>query len=309
MSHHPLVLIMGPTAVGKTDLSLFLAEHLKASLLNCDSVQMVKGLDIGSAKPDFHKHRGRRFFLYDVVSPPEVFSAGQFRERALRVLQQELACRMVLGVGGSGFYLQALLKGMYPVRPVPTDLRALVRDVYEKKGLKHLYFLFKSLDPEGAACVAPQDKYRVLRGLDLLLSEQKSLSHIQSAFQPGELPYRVYKVGLYLPREKLLHRVTQRVEKMLQDGWLKEVEGLLDKNFTAWPLMNSVGYRECVLYLNKKIPTREELKTRIVRRTMKLAKKQMLWFKRSHDIHWHPSDGSRWEGILHQVKEWARRRQ
>ena len=300
---HTLVFIVGPTAVGKTNLSLFLAERLPAAILNCDSVQMFRGLNIGSAKPVFKKYSDNiSFFLYDQWDPPFVCSAGDFRKKALSVLNKELAERPVLAVGGSGFYIQALEKGMYPVKKMNPEIKSMVNTIRKEKGVDHLYSLLKVLDPEYARVVSSRDAYRISRGLCLLLSEKKSISQIRLSFKLQNLPYPVYKIGLYLPKRELLKRVQDRTKQMLQEGLLDEVKRLLDMGFEDWPLMNSVGYKECVLFLKGKFFSKDDLEKRIVQRTMQLAKKQMVWFKRDKNIRWYISEGQ-WQTIYKDLKK------
>ncbi len=301
-SSFPLLFVVGPTAVGKTRLSLFLAARMGAALLNCDSVQMFKGLNIGSAKPDFKRHKGR-VFLYDKWTPPHILTAGEFREQALEVLKRELKIRPVVAVGGSGFYIQALEKGMYPVKQVPSVLKQKVYSLYKKKGIKHLYFLLKVLDPEYACSLPNQDAYRVIRALCLVLSEERSMAQIRSE-KKDILPYPVCKVGLYLPRHELLKKVETRTRDMLKAGLLEETAELLkNPDLKTWPVINSVGYKECVACLNRQIP-KSDLKHCIVRRTMQLAKKQMRWFKRDKKIHWYLYRKNLFEKIYQDINIW-----
>ena len=299
----PLLGLFGPTAVGKTPLSFYLAEKLPASILNCDSISMYKGLDIGSAKPvKAIKQAKQALFLFDEWTPPEVGTAGAFRKKALSILEKELSHRPVLITGGSGFYVQALEKGMYPIKPVADSIKNKVQAVYQKKGTKALYEWLKTKDPKYAKQISCKDTYRILRALCIILSEKKALSLIQSDFQENPLPYSYIKAGLYLPREVLLKKVILRTSVMIKAGLLEETQSLLDKGLEKWPLMNSVGYKEAVLYLKNKI-SKEELESHIVRRTMRLAKKQMVWFKRDKDIHWYRSTPASWPKIYDLFKQ------
>ena len=297
---HAIIFLLGPTAVGKTDFSFYLAEHLSASILNCDSIQMYKGLDIGSAKPDFLKNQKQ--FLFDEWDPPFVCTAGVFRKTALSILEKELPHRPVLAVGGSGFYVQALEKGMYDIKPVKPEIKNRIKEIQKKRGTGHLYDLLKFLDPEYAQQISSQDTYRIFRAISIILSEEKSLSLIRSSFQFKRLPWPYLKVGLYLKRDVLLKRVTERTEKMIKAGLLEEVQGLLDRGFLNWPVLKSVSYKESVLFLQNKI-SKEEWKMSIIYRTMRLAKKQLSWFKRDKDIRWYLSDSENWLKIQQDIKK------
>ncbi len=284
---HGLIFIVGPTAVGKTNLSLFLSEKLPASVLNCDSISMFKGLNIGSAKPSFKYLKKKEcFFLFDEWTPPFVCTAGEFRKKALAVLKAQLPKQIVLAVGGSGFYIQALEKGMYPVKKVDSKIKKKLQKLQKEKGAQYLYSLLQSIDPEYAKKISPNDNYRIFRGLCLAFSEKKTPSVIQSSFREKNLPYSTHKLGLYLPKEVLLERVKARTDQMLRAGLVEEVESLLKQGFENWPLMKSVGYGECMLFLKNQL-SEEELKSRIITRTMQLAKKQMSWFKRDQSIKWY----------------------
>ena len=286
--------ILGPTAVGKTDLSFYLAEKLPASILNCDSISMYKYLDIGSAKPILSKIQKKiPVFMFNEWEPPFICTAGTFRKKALSILKKEILSRFVIAVGGSGFYIQALEKGMYPIKSIKFNIKKQVEEIYNEKGAKHLYKLLCFLDPQYAIQIHPKDSYRIFRAVCIILSEEKPLSLIRSSFKENLLPWPYFKIGLYLPRDTLLKRVQLRTEKMIQRGLLEEVQSLLNKNLKDWPLMKSVGYRESVLFLENKI-SRNELKEQIIFRTMRLVKKQMSWFKKDKSIKWYLSENKNW---------------
>ncbi len=318
--------LLGPTGTGKTDLSFYLAEKLSTGVLNSDSISMYKGLDIGSAKPklfpdisisnksvcvdhsqsnkDLKANRNQHIplfaqtsknskkhipcFLFDEWEPPFIGTAGAFRKKALSVLKQEIPHHSILIVGGSGFYIQALEKGMYPIKNIKPEIKEEVKKIYKQKGGEHLYKLLVFLDPKYARTISPQDKYRVFRGVCIILSEEKPMSLIKDSFKAQKLPWPYVKVGLHLPREILFKKIQHRVEKMITEGLVEETKVLLDRGLKNWPVMNSVGYKEAVLYLQGNL-SKEELKTRIVNRTMQFAKKQMSWFKRDKSIKWYLS--------------------
>ena len=251
--------VLGPTAVGKTDFSFYLAERLSASILNCDSIQMYKYLNIGSSKPKLEKIQKKiPVFMFDEWEPPFVCTAGTFRRKALEILKSELLSRSVIAVGGSGFYVQALEKGMYPIKPVKPEIKKQVEEIYKKRGSKHLYKLLCFLDPKYVTQISSKDTYRVFRSICIILSEEKPLSIIQSFFQEQQLPWPYLKIGLYLPRDVLLKKIQIRTEKMIHNGLLEEVQDLLNKRLKNWPLMKSVGYMESVLFLENKI-SKDEL--------------------------------------------------
>ena len=281
-----LVFILGPTAVGKTDWALEWAKQSPSCVLNSDSIQAYKELNIGAAKPDFTKYPSISFHLFNEVSAPQIWTAGDFRKKALGILKKELPERNTFIVGGSGFYIQALEKGMYPVKqPKDRDKRQW-ENLEKEKGLSFLYDLLKKQDPEIAKQISPQDRYRILRSLQLIESEGKKVSEIKKKFKEQKLPCPYLKLGLKISKEELLKRVKNRSEGMLKEGLIEEVDSLLKKGFKGWRPLNSVGYKEVCLYLEGKIK-KEDLLERIVSSSMSLAKKQKTWFKRDKNIKWY----------------------
>ena len=281
-------MVMGPTAVGKTDLSFFLAGKLGAGILNCDSVQMFKELNIGSAKKTSFTSAEKKvpLFLFDEFTAPSICTAGLFRRKAFKVLQTELKKQPIIAVGGSGFYIKAIETGMFKVKAVPKAITEKLQLLQKTKGLAYLYSMLKKKDPSYAKKISSKDSYRILRGLSLILSENKTMSVIAGSFKKQKPLWPVIKIGLSLPKEKLLKNVKTRTQKMLKEGLLDEVQNLIDKGFADWPLMKSVGYKECADYLKGRIK-KEDLQEAIVTRTMRLAKKQNTWLRQDKDIIWH----------------------
>jgi tRNA dimethylallyltransferase len=269
---------------------LTLAKHFHGAILNCDSLQTYQRLDIGTAKPPAEERLLVPHFLFDVVAPPNVLTAGDFRRLALEVLARELPKGPVFGVGGSGFYIQALEKGMFDVPKPKIEVERFVRRRLEEHGLAFMYAELLELDPEYGEGLSPHDAYRITRALIMIHDSGKKVSDVRRTFEAEAFPYPLLKLGLAPTREELLPRVEKRVEQMMADGFLKEVEGLMADGLSAWPPLQSVGYKECVQFLNAEIEEKR-LVPLIVEKTMQLAKKQKTWFKRDTGIHWlHPSD-------------------
>ena len=281
----PLVFIVGPTAVGKTDWAIQWARQDSGCILNCDSIQAYRELNTGSAKPDFKKHSSVPFHLFDEISAPQIWTAGNFRRKALEVLKKELPEKAVFAVGGSGFYIQALEKGMYPLQAVPAEINKKLKELQKQKGLDHLYQELKKKDRERAKQISPKDSYRIFRALSLIESKGKSLSQAKKEFKEQKLPWPYLKVGLKISKEELLKRVEKRSKKMIKEGLIEETEALVKKGFRNWKPLSSVGYKEALLYLEGEIQ-KEELLTEIVSSTMSLAKKQKTWFKKDKNIKW-----------------------
>ena len=278
---NPLVLIVGPTASGKSALGLELAREFNGAILNCDSLQTYQRLDIGSAKPSKEEQRAAPHFLFDVLKPGEILTAGDFRSLALEVLARELPQGPVFGVGGSGFYIQALEKGMFDIPKPKPEAEAKIRAMPAAE----LYPALRRLDPQYAEELNPNDLYRITRALIIIEDSGRSVTALKNSFQPKPFPYPLLKMGLSPSREDLLPRVEARARKMIEDGLVAEVRALIREGFGEWPALKSVGYHECLKFLNGDIPE-SKLLPLIVEKTMQLSKKQRTWFKRDPGIHW-----------------------
>lgn len=284
---NPLVLIVGSSGSGKSALGLDLAKKYGGAILNCDSLQTYRRLDIGTAKPTPAEQKQVPHFLFDILSPGEVLTAGDYRRAALQVLERELPTRIIFGVGGSGFYIQALEKGMFDVPKANAETDRAVREDAERNGMAAMYKELESLDPEYADRINPNDSYRILRSLIIIRESGKKVSALQREFKGEPLPYPLLKFGLAPSREELLPRIQVRTRAMLEAGLLDEVRSLLDEGHGEWPALMSVGYKECVAVLQGRLPE-AKLESTINEKTIQLAKKQRTWFKRDKEIHWLP---------------------
>jgi tRNA dimethylallyltransferase len=288
MAEKPLlVCICGATATGKTDLAAAIAQELGTEIVSFDSVQVYKRLDIGTAKPTPEILKRVKHHLIDEIEPTESFTAGDFKKRAEELIAV-LAPRSkpIVLVGGTGFYLQALLKGMYEVPQVSDELKARLNQEAKTKGNLPLYNELKTLDAEYAAKIHVNDTYRILRALELLRSGSKKVSEIQKAFTQAERPYQIVEFGLVRPRDELAKAVEARTNHMIKSGLIEETRSLLKDFPQGLKPLESVGYKETVAFLKGELPI-EELQSAIVKSTMQLAKRQMTWFKRDIAIEWH----------------------
>ena len=275
---HPIIFIVGPTCCGKTDLAFYLANRWQAKVLNADSLQVYQYMDIGTAKPPLHLRKTHE--LFDCVTPPDTWTAGRYEKSAFRILKKNLPQRLCLVVGGSGFYLQALEKGCYPVQK--TDAKIL--NSLLKKSTQSLYQELIQKDAE--TCIHPNDRYRILRALAVSQSEGKSWSHVKEEFQARHWSQPLIKIGLTGSRDVLKKRVSLRIQNMMKLGLIEEVQGLLARGLQGFPPLQSVGYKEVQLFLENKI-SRENLETEIEKRTLQLIKKQKKWFQRDDSIRWY----------------------
>lgn len=282
---NPFVLIVGATGSGKSALGLKLAGRFGGTILNCDSLQVYRRLDIGTAKPSPEERKSVPHELFDILDPGSFLTAGDFRREALSVLERKIPKGPVYGVGGSGFYIQALEKGMFDSGKPDPAVEKKVREDLENLGPGELYAELARLDPEYAQAISPNDHYRLTRALVVIRGSGKPLTEFRKEFQGEKFPYPLLKFGVRIEKERLLESVTQRTEAMLKAGFLDEVRELVAEGFADWPPLFSVGYKECQMCLRGEL-AEHELAARIVEKTMQLAKKQRTWFKRDPEIHW-----------------------
>lgn len=281
----PLVFVVGPTGVGKSQLALEVAKEIQAAILNCDSVQCYKDLDVGTAKPTAHEREIVKHFMFDIRQPGEILTAGDYRKEAITILDHELKNRAVLAVGGSGFYIQALEKGMFEIEKLDEQKESEIRAQLDKKTLKELYQELASLDPETADDLNPNDSYRIYRALVIIRGFNQKLSDLKKKFRPQPLPYKIHKMGLRMERSVLRERIKARTQMMIANGFIDEVKGLLERGLRPWPIMQSVGYKQVVAYLEGELKE-SDLVEEITLRTSQLAKRQMTWFQRDQEIRW-----------------------
>jgi tRNA dimethylallyltransferase len=277
--------ILGPTAVGKTDVAIRLAERWGGEIISADSSAVYRGLDIGSAKPTPDEQRRVRFHLIDVADPTEVFTAARFRELALQAIADiQARGKRVLIVGGTGLYLRVLLHG-FSLAPPPADpeVRARWKAEVERVGAPALHARLQQIDPIAAARIHPNDAVRITRALEVYEMTGVPISQWQRRAE-AELP--AIKVGLTMPREQLYARIDQRVDKMIAQGMLQEVQTLLQNGYNPeQPALKGLGYRHLIGYLQGRVSWDEAVRL-WKRDTRRFAKRQMTWFRREPGVHW-----------------------
>ncbi len=285
----PLFLyVIGPTASGKSDFALQVAQELQWPIVNCDSLQVYRKVNIGTAKPTLAEMKSVPHYLFDFVEPPETLTAADYLEE-VKKNQEHLKHSPRLFVGGSGFYVQALEKGLYPNSNVADSVKEKVSLWLEEEGYEGLYNWIQQKDLQFAQSISLNDHYRVRRAVEVMLSQDKNMTDLKKEMEQGTfsiLPeHQSYKIAFKADKVKWRDRVTQRTRKMLSLGFVDEVKSLLDLGLEEWPPLKSVGYKEIGLFLKGEI-VQDDLEERIVTSTMQLIKKQMTWFKRDQSIVW-----------------------
>lgn len=287
----PLVALVGPTAVGKTSLSLRLAKEMCSEIISVDSVQVFRGLDIGTAKPSLEEQKRVPHHLIDVADPDEPFDAADFVRKALGIIRSIRARGKVpLLVGGSGLYLRSLLEGLAPCPGRDPMVREMLRKISANQGKRALHDLLVGADPEAANRLHPNDTFRVIRALEVYHQTGEPMS-IWQRMHKSISGQRLLctKIGLIRPREELYKRIDARVGAMLDAGFLEEVKFLLDKGYSHHlkPLQ-SLGYRHMILFLKGEVSF-DEAVSQLRRDTRRYAKRQITWFRADPEIRWyHP---------------------
>jgi len=302
----PLVAVVGPTASGKSALGVWLAEQLGGEVVVCDSTQLYRGFDIGTAKPSLAERRGIRHHLIDVLDPREAATAGGYRQMALPVLD-ELRRRGHLPIftAGTGLYLRALLEGLAEVPQRSEELRARLRASAIKETPGYLHRVLKRLDSAAAAKIAAGDEQKLIRAIEVCLLARKPVSEI---YRTGRAPlegWRALKVGLAPAREELYVRIHSRTDAMLEKGWINEVKTLLSSGLdeNAKPF-DFIGYRELRAVVQQDMKL-EEARALIQQATRRYAKRQMTWFRREPGVRWFSGFGNE-PALQSQVLGWLR---
>lgn len=300
----PLVAVVGPTASGKSALGVWLAERFGGEVVACDSTQVYRGFDIGTAKPSAADRHGVTHHLIDVLGPKEASTAGGYRERALSILA-DLRQREHLPVFtvGTGLYLHALLYGLADVPPRSEEMRERLRASAEEHPPGHLHRMLKRLDPETARKIAPADVQKLIRAVEICLLTRKPVSEL---YRAGRIPlqgWRVLRVGLMPPRENLNERIHSRTDAMLERGWIEEVRALLASGLEAHSKpFDFIGYRELRAVLEGRMAL-AEAREAIQQATRQYAKRQMTWFRKESGVHWFAGFGDD-PGVQASVIEW-----
>lgn len=302
-----IVVLVGPTAVGKTPLSLGIAARWNTEVVSADSMQIYRGMDIGTAKPTEEDLRRVSHHLIDVVDPDEAYNAARFQDEADRVIEDiHQREKIPLVVGGTGLYIKALLHGLFPepmARRNPTWKSKL--EAYRRLG-DDPYQRLLSEDPEAAQKIHPNDFVRAQRALEVVLRTGKSITAFQQKHEFLMYRYNACLIGLTMDRERLYQRIDERVDRMIRKGLPEEVRGLMERGYTPdLPSMLGLGYRHMVLVLQGKRALSEGIRL-LKRDTRHYAKRQMTWFKNQEKVNWY-TDADPDRGIFNAIQRFLDR--
>ncbi len=281
-----LVVITGPTAVGKTALTMQLAQHYGVPIINADSRQIYRELKIGTAAPTAEQQQLVKHYFVGTKSIDDYYNASMYEQEVLELLDAERSTFHVLS-GGSMMYIDAVCNGIDDIPTVRDDIREEMKRRYAEEGLEALCEDLRRLDPEHYAIVDRQNHRRVIHALEICYQTGRTYTSFRTQ-QKKERPFRIVKIGLNRDREELYNRINQRVDQMMEDGLLDEVKSLIGKRNTN--ALNTVGYKELFDYLDGRWSLDEAVE-RIKGNTRRYARKQLTWYKRDADMRWfHPDN-------------------
>jgi tRNA dimethylallyltransferase len=302
-----LVIVLGPTAVGKSEVALQLAQCINSEIVNADSQQVYRHMDIGTGKPSMDDQQRVRHHLIDIVDPDEEFNAAFYRQLATAAIDDiQKRGKNVVVCGGTGLYLKALTHGLFTGPGQDPELRRGLEQELNENGLTALYQRLVEIDASVLSSIHPNDRQRIIRALEVYHSTGKPISVWQKEHAFQEEPFEVLKIGLMRGRAELYDLINRRSERMLESGLLDEVRGLISRgyNLELKPL-RSVGYRQIgeVLQGGKTVvEALDEMK----QETRRLAKRQLTWYRADTDIHWHHPEKQRDE-ILGAARQFLER--
>jgi len=287
-----IAIIVGPTAVGKTDVSIGAAKALEGEIISADSAQVYKYMDIGTAKISTNEMQGIKHYMIDEVTPDQSFSVAQFRDRADQYIR-EITGRGKLPIiaGGTGLYINALLNNLEFTKSVgDEDFRQRMQEIADNKGNEYLHEMLKDIDFEAYQRLHANDVRRVIRALEVYEFTGKTISHFQEESKKLPPRYHYAFVGLTMDRQKLYDRINKRVEVMLEKGLIQEVKGLLEMGYSRDLVsMQALGYKEIIQYLEGEISLDEAVFI-LQRDSRHYAKRQLTWFRRDERIEWFDVD-------------------
>jgi tRNA dimethylallyltransferase len=287
-----LVAILGPTASGKTALSLHVAERLQGEIISCDSVAVYRELEIGTAKPSKEERRRVPHHLIDIAGPQELVTAGDYSRLARQAIA-DVAARghLPIVVGGSGLYLRALLEGLFAGPPRSEELRTRLRERATERGSDYLHKLLRRIDPAAAQTIHANDVPKVVRALEVSISARAPMTGLWQQGRDALQGFTILRIGLNPRREALYQRINQRAEEMFSAGLLEETRMLADRYGSAvWPL-NSLGYKQAMQYLREELSLEQAI-VAAQQGHRNYAKRQMTWFRREPEVHWITEFGS-----------------
>ena len=280
-----IIFLVGPTAVGKTAVSIKLAKEIYAEIISCDSMQVYKGMDIISQKPTSLKQKQVPHHMIDIISPSQNFNVADYRKMALKIIKNiHKKDKAPLLVGGSALYMKVLIDGLFPSPKPDLRLRKRLKKEAEFKEKEYLYKRLKRIDPETAGMLHPNDTRRIIRALEVYFKTGIPMSELKKKTKGLKKNYNIKIFCLNRPREKLYDRINKRIDRMFKQGIIGECKRLKNKRLSL-SASQILGCKEIFAYLDKKC-TKQEAKQILKRNTRRFAKRQLSWFRNEPGISW-----------------------
>jgi len=282
-----LIIIVGPTGVGKSIVAIRLAKQFSGEVISCDSMQVYRGFDIGTDKTPLEKQENIPHHLLDILNSSDQFTAAEFARRAADTIQLILERdKLPIIAGGTGLYINALIEGLFPEEIKNPLIRKNLEDEADEKGLEVLWEKLKRIDPEYGGQIGKNDRIRIIRALEVYTATQKPISEHFLRTKPYVHDFNIIQIGLKLERKELYRRIEDRVEQMYELGIVEEVKRLLKSGvMESAPPFRALGYKHVLRFLKKEIPLDEAI--RLTKRdTRHYAKRQMTWFRKREGIRW-----------------------
>lgn len=303
MQRHPLFVLIGPTAVGKTKLSIEIAKKIDGEIISGDSMQVYKYLDIGTAKIRSEETQGIPHHLVNIKKPTESFSVAEFKKLAEEKISEIYnKGKFPMLVGGTGLYVNSVINNYnFTENDSSQKIRENLKRVVVEQGVETLLAKLNEIDPISAQKFHPNDQRRIIRALEVYYSTGKPISLNHNTNNNDNAKYNLIMVGLNLAREKLYKRINVRVDEMLKEGWLSEIENLLQHGVSInAPALQGLGYKQLVMYLEGWLSYEEAVEL-IKRDTRRFAKRQLTWFNRDNRIYWVQMDNKYENEILEEI--------
>ena len=304
MTNHSVLAIVGPTASGKTELSILLAEKLKGEIISADSRQIYRCLDIGTAKPAPDELKRTTHHFINILNPDQFYNAGEYGIQARTKIEELLKQNnQPILVGGSGLYVRAVIDGFFEGPGKNTEVREQLENEAHTLGAKIMFEQLKTIDPISAAKMDATKVRRVIRALEVYYTTGKPISDLHS-IQESKIPFETVQFGLEWERKDLYHRIERRVDEMIENGLIEEVRGLIAQGYSRGAnALNTVGYKEIFDFLDGKT-TKEEMIRLIKQNTRHFAKRQLTWFRADKRIRWIPvHDETDWNEIAKHIQK------
>ena len=283
-----VVVICGPTASGKTSLSIELAKKINGQIISADSMQIYDEMDIGTAKPTKEEMQGIKHYLIGNVKPTNRYSVSEYKKDATNAIEETIQDnKFPIIVGGTGLYVNSLIYGIdYPEIETDLEYRKKLEEIAEKEGLNKLYNMAKEIDEKAMEKISPNDQKRILRILEIYNQTGKTKTELEIESRKNGVKYDFRVFAIDMPREILYERINKRVDIMLENGLLEEVQRLYKKyGEELYTSIQAIGYKEVIDYINGKY-TKEEMIEKIKMETRRYAKRQLTWFRKIENITW-----------------------